>query len=304
MLKIGIIGLGDIATKAYLPVITKHDVEIHLHTRNREKLEGISNMYRLGYTHESLDSFISSGITAAFVHTTTSSHEAIIEQLLINNIDVYVDKPVTYNFDSSERLIALAEKQRRILMVGFNRRFAPAYAALKNLPDISMIILQKNRSSQPGNIRTFIFDDFIHVVDTLLHLFPYAISGISVNGKKDNDTLYHVTVQLVAASGAVAMGIMNRDAGTVEERLEVFTPRGKRIVEDVAHTYIHENKNVTRLSSDDWQTTLHKRGFEQIIDTFLTTVSASPRIVQPKDHTLLTHSICEEIVTQLHKTEL
>jgi virulence factor len=301
VLKIGIIGLGDIARKAYLPVITRHNIELHLFTRNCQVLSEISAMYRLDYTHESLDSLLTSGITAAFVHTATSSHQEIVEKLLYHDIHVYVDKPVTDNFDTTEAVFSLAAGRKRLLMVGFNRRFAPAYAAVKKLENISMIILQKNRRAQPGNIRAFIFDDFIHVVDTLLYLFPYPVTSIKVDGRKHENMLYHVTLQLVAASGAIAIGIMNRDSGTVEERLEIFTPVGKRIVEDVADAYTHENKNLVKIGADDWQTTLHKRGFEQIISAFLTAVSTPGPIDTPSDHTLLTHKICEQVVSELNK---
>lgn len=44
MLKIGVIGLGDIAKKAYLPVFSGiSNVEFHLYTRNAEKLTEISS---------------------------------------------------------------------------------------------------------------------------------------------------------------------------------------------------------------------------------------------------------------------
>lgn len=42
MLKIGVIGLGDIAQKAYLPVFAeKEDMEFHLYTRNHDKLKNL-----------------------------------------------------------------------------------------------------------------------------------------------------------------------------------------------------------------------------------------------------------------------
>ncbi len=44
---------------------------------------------------------------------------------------VCVDKPLAENVQDAERLIELAEKRKRTLMVGFNRRFAPLYQQLK-----------------------------------------------------------------------------------------------------------------------------------------------------------------------------
>src|SRR4051812_38485945 len=109
MLKIGIIGLGDIAQKAYLPVLSTRDAELHLFTRNTDKLAEIGSRYRISNLHADLDSIISSGISAAFVHTATTSHEDIIRRLLTSGIHVYVDKPITYDYASAEDLTLLAE---------------------------------------------------------------------------------------------------------------------------------------------------------------------------------------------------
>ena len=186
MLKIGIIGLGDIAQKAYLPVLSSKDLEIHLFTRNQERLIRIGRQYRLSNLHYSLGSILESGIKGAFVHTATESHESIIEQLLMHNIHVYVDKPITYDFASSKRLLDLAASRGLHLMVGFNRRYAPAYRELKLIKDPNMVIIQKNRHSLPGDIRTFVFDDFIHVIDTLRYLFTLPLKEVLVRGMKSN----------------------------------------------------------------------------------------------------------------------
>jgi virulence factor len=297
MLKIGVIGLGDIAQKAYLPVLSKKEVEVHLFTRDQVKLQDITAKYRFSHLHDSLDSMIRAGIQAAFVHTATGSHEDIVTMLLNNNIHVYVDKPITYDFASSERLLTLARKNDLILQVGFNRRYAPAIQNLKSLRNASMIIMQKNRKSLPGNVRTFIFDDFIHVVDTLLYLLPQPIEQMIVNGKKKDNLLYHVVVQFILAEGCIAIGIMNRDSGTNEEKLEVFTPEEKRIVYNVADTFILKDKNEMKVGVNDWESTLYKRGFEGIMDEFLQIVELRSGI-HHENH-LLTHQVCEEIVNKL-----
>lgn len=299
MLKIGIIGLGDIAQKAYLPIISKRNIDVHLFTRNDDTLLQLSELYRFKNIHRSIESLIASGVKGVFVHTSTSSHEAIIEQLLSHNIHVYVDKPITYDFKSSEKLVAMAEEKKLILMVGFNRRYAPSCRYLKELDDPNMIIMQKNRRSLPAELRNFIFDDFIHVVDTLLYLFPYPIEDLIINGRKKEHQLYHVTVQFISAEGATAIGIMNRDSGTVEERVEVFSSVEKRIACNIADVFVYKNRRETRLPVNDWETMLHKRGFEQIIDDFLHAVKTDTASPVAQSNILLSHKICEEIVTKL-----
>ncbi|HEY5747163.1 MAG TPA: Gfo/Idh/MocA family oxidoreductase [Chryseolinea sp.] len=299
MLKIGIIGLGDIALKAYLPVISTKNVELHLCTRDEARLTQIGAQYRLSHLHRTVESLIQSGVTGVFVHTATASHDAIVEQLLSHNIHVYVDKPITYHYASAEKLTGLARKNNLLLHVGFNRRFAPAYQYASTLQAANLIVLQKNRSALPGEVRTFIFDDFIHVVDTLLFLFPHPIEKMIVNGKKKDGLLYHVVVQFVAADGTTAIGIMNRDSGTVEERLEVASPEEKRVVVNLTDVTVYHDRNETRLVRDDWEPTLRKRGFDQVVDHFLLALKSGPSHQATTPDFLLTHKICEQIVEQL-----
>ncbi|GAB3539366.1 Gfo/Idh/MocA family oxidoreductase [Pontibacter brevis] len=299
MLKLGMIGLGDIAQKAYLPVISQRaDVELHLYTRNQEKLAHIGQQYRYQHLHQSLDALLHSGVKGAFVHGATDAHYELVEQLLQHNIHVYVDKPITYNYASSQALTELAESKGLILMSGFNRRYAPAYQKLKEVQEPNMVIMQKNRLALPAEVRTFIFDDFIHVIDTLRYLFPYSVEQLRVNGRREKGLLHHVTVQFVSA-GATAIGIMNRDSGTNEEKVEVMSASEKRVAYNVSDVVVLQGKDEKRLGSSDWEPTLHKRGFEQIVADFIQAVASGTSPAITAKDALATHEICERIVAEL-----
>jgi virulence factor len=298
-MKIGIVGLGDIALKAYLPVIGKRELEVHLCTRDAEKLETVAKQYRFDHRHGSVDSLISAGVQAAFVHTSTSSHYEIVRRLLENNIHVYVDKPVTYDYSSTEALIDLANKRKVTLMCGFNRRYAPAYAALREMEEVNMIIMQKNRRHLAEEVRRFVFDDFIHVIDTLLFLAPHTAERVSVTGKKYKRQLAHLVVEIISARGPTCIGVMNRDSGTTEERLEVFSPNEKRVVSELTDTLIFTGSQEIEQKNDNWESTLYKRGFEQITQHFLDIVSGRAAPTGLHKAILRTHQICEEVVRQL-----
>ncbi len=299
MLKIGIIGLGDIAQKAYLPVLCSKDLEIHLFTRNQERLVQIGRQYRITNIHTSLDSILKSGISGAFVHTATESHLNIIQTLLMHDIHVYVDKPISYDYASSKEMIDLAISRSLNLMVGFNRRYAPAYQELKQLVNPNMIILQKNRHSLPGDIRTFVFDDFIHVIDTMRYLFTLPVKEILVRGMKREGLLIHVIIQLIAENGSTAIGIMNRDSGTLEEKIEVFSSEEKKTVINMTDLSTMRQKVKTLSGVSDWESTLSKRGFENIIQDFLYTLESGNKPQFSMEDALMTHEMCEKVVNQL-----
>jgi virulence factor len=299
MLKLGIIGLGDIAKKAYLPVFSKlADVEFHLFTRNTNVLTEISTQYRFPHTHSSLTSLIECGIKGAFVHSSTESHEEIVRELLENGIHVYVDKPITYHLETTKELVELAERKGLILMTGFNRRFAPFYQAMTEIERPNMVILQKNRHSLPSDIRSFVYDDFIHVLDTVRYLLKGDVQETIVNGRVDNGMLYHVVVQFICKD-MTGIAIMNRDSGAVEERLEVMGTNEKRVVHDLDKIAIYRDQKEIAHSFNNWDSTLFKRGFEQIVEEFISAVGNGGFPSVTARDSLQTHEICELVVQQL-----
>jgi virulence factor len=108
MTKIGIIGSGDIAQKAYLPIISRRDVDLHLFARNSNAASNIAREYGIKNIHRTIDSLIDAGVEGAFVHTSTASHYEILKKLLSHGIHVYVDKPVTYDYASTKEIFELA----------------------------------------------------------------------------------------------------------------------------------------------------------------------------------------------------
>lgn len=300
MLKVAIIGLGDIAKKAYLPVLSsRRGIEFHICTRNENNLRELGEKYRFQFSHPSIELLLKAKPDCAFVNTATDAHYEVVKVLLQNGIHVYVDKPITMHYNLSKELVELAEHKKLILMVGFNRRYAPVYSNLKELENPSMIILQKNRSKLPDELRRFVVEDFIHVVDTLRYLFPYPIENLLVNGMKRENLLHHLTIQFISPTGETAIGIMNRDSGATEEKLEIMSKNEKRVVFNVSELQIQTDKNTLIVAESDWQSNLFKRGFDQMIDDFLEAVKNKtlPKIFAYD--ALLTHQLCETIVEKL-----
>ena len=182
-------------------------------------------------------------------------------------------------------------------MVGFNRRFAPAYAALQERPR-DIILMQKNRASFPGPARDMIFDDFVHVVDTLLSLVPGPVLQTSHEVRLVDGLLHHIVLHL-SGVGFAAIGVMNRMSGSDEESLEVMGGGEKWRVENLARTirYAAGTEEVTR--AGDWRPATWVRGIEQTCDAFLRLVQTGGTI--PPDASLPTHAICEAITADAER---
>ncbi|MBF9069743.1 Gfo/Idh/MocA family protein [Streptacidiphilus fuscans] len=299
---VGVIGLGDIAQKAYLPVLgALPGLDLRLMTRDRAKVERLGDAYRVapGHRFTDLGELIDSGIGAAFVHASTDQHVPIVERLLEADVDVYVDKPLDYTVEGARRLVELAERRGRSLMVGFNRRHAPGYVGAKESPR-DLIVLQKNRVGLAEAARTLVFDDFVHVVDTLRYLVPGEIEHVDVRARCRDGLVEHLVLTL-GGDGFTALGIMNRASGSTEEVLEVSGSDTKRAVVNLAEVIHHDSgrsgggQTVTRRG--DWIPVARQRGIEQAVLAFLDAVRAG-KLLDGRD-ALRTHELCEEIVRRI-----
>jgi virulence factor len=293
-MKVGCVGLGDIAQKAYLPVLgSLAGVELHLQTRTPATLTRVADGLHLPerQRHADLESLLAQGLDAAFVHAPTAAHPEIVDALLRAGVPTYVDKPLAYELDGSERLVALAEERNTGLAVGFNRRYAPGYAQCADHPR-ELILMQKNRIGLPERPRTMILDDFIHVVDTLRFLVPGPVDDVTVRARVENGLLHHVVLQL-AGDGFTALGVMNRLSGSNEEILEVSGQDTKRQVVNLAEVIDHKGQPTVRRRGD-WVPVARQRGIEQAVLAFLDAVRAG-KVLSARD-ALATHELCERVV--------
>lgn len=303
-MRVAMIGLGDIACKAYLPTLAaRSDVELCLVTRDQSKLAALAADWRPARFGTNLDDQIRVGLDAAFVHAATVAHEAITTRLLKAGIPTYVDKPLAADCAGAERLVELAEQKGVSLMVGFNRRFAPAYAQMREQPR-DLIVMQKHRVNHPDLPRNVIFDDFIHVVDTLRFLLPGTLRETQITQRQRDGKLHHVTLTLIGehdGATCTAIGVMNRVAGTSEEILEVSGVGSddraiRHRIHQLGETWVSEDGDDRRNLPNDWTPVARRRGIHQACDHFLFAVRAG-HILSARD-TLLTHRICENIVQQ------
>jgi virulence factor len=292
-MRVAVIGLGDIARKAYLPVLARvPGIELHLCTRDGEVLDRLGAEYRVQARHTSVPEVIEGGVDAALVHAATSAHPAIVERLLDAGVHVYVDKPIADNLADADRLVRQARAAGRSLMTGFNRRYAPGYTELLGLPR-DLVLMQKNRVGLAAPPRQVIFDDFVHVADTLRFLAPGEVTGTRVRTRVVDGLLEHVVLEL-SGGGFTAIGVMNRVSGAVEETCEVMGGGGKRRVVNLGDVTDYAPAGERLIRRGDWTPVARQRGIEQICLAFLAAVREG-RVLDGGD-ALLTHALCEEIV--------
>jgi virulence factor len=300
--RIAIVGLGKIAQKVYLPLVTGHSmVSPILCTRNRQVLNSLASQYRVEETSTSIEDLIRIKPDAVMVHTATEGHFSMVLQLLQANIPVFVDKPLCYSLNECEELLNLSTQKQCLLYLGFNRRFAPLIQLLAKHPNPSQIFWQKNRVNLPGNPRVFVFDDFIHVIDSFRYLTNGPIVNLKVIPKFKNDLLSSLQV-LWQQNDTVLNGFMHRESGLTEERIEYFTMGNKWVINEL-NTGIHfKNEQQFPILFDNWDTTSHKRGFDALFEDWIQALDKTFDTKRNQD-IWETHNLCETIVSSIEKQQ-
>jgi len=117
MMRVAVVGGGQIARKVYLPTLAgMDDVELAVLVEpDGQRREAIACKYRFAAAVASVDELPEGQVDAAFER----------------GIDVFSEKPMAADLAEAEEFAELAESSGRIFMVGFNRRFMPAYLKAK-----------------------------------------------------------------------------------------------------------------------------------------------------------------------------
>jgi len=300
-MRIGIVGIGDIAKKAYLPILSNvRDVQIVPCTRNQDTLNEVLKDYHLSEGYTDLDDLIQSGVDAIYVTSKTEVHYAMAKKILEAKIPCHLDKPISMNLKETEELVQCAKINNTLFMIGFNRRFVPYIQEVMSYGKPDLVVYQKNRDLYPDNIRRFIVEDFVHVVDTTRFLLQDEIIDVRVQGKKVDGKLVHVVVQFITPSNQGLL-IMNYLNGVTEEVIEVMHPQRKSIIRNLSSIETYEKSVFTKKPESDWIPTLKKRGFENLRNAFLDAVKNKTSSPVSGEDALVSHQICEKIVELLEK---
>jgi virulence factor len=298
-MRIALVGLGDIAQKAYLPLIASDErVTPLLCTRNPAVLDKLARQYRIAECFTELGDLLASRPDAVMIHAATAVHLELATQCLRAGIPTFVDKPLCDTLAGVEELANLALAQDYPLFVGFNRRYLPAMAEARSQP-LTEIHWQKHRHALPGTPRSFLFDDFIHVLDSLCYYGGAPdgeVHAVLRPDMKDNSLLAGVSASWQSGDRAIS-GSMNRSAGITEERIDAYGDNLSLHIENCTRGTIARDKSLQTLAPDDWQSVLTQRGFVAMLAHWYQQIEAGRADGALIESYLHGHRLAEQLVT-------
>ena len=235
--RLSFIGSGNYASSTLIPAFKSSGAELVSVVSS----QGVSGVYvgkKFGFAETTTDAdsiFYDDSIDAVVITTRHDSHASFILKAIRTGKHIFVEKPLCITLDELKE-IQSAYDPTKILMLGFNRRFAPQVQKIKTLLSATSspksFIITINAGSIPSDHWTQDFEvgggriigEACHFIDLMRFLVGDQII-LWKSTYMDSRTRDTVSINLTFMDGSIGTihYFSNGPKSLPKERLEVFT---------------------------------------------------------------------------------
>jgi predicted dehydrogenase/threonine dehydrogenase-like Zn-dependent dehydrogenase len=239
---IGLVGSGNYATAVLIPAFKAAGARL----RTVASSAGVSGLHagrKYGFEQTTTDSdsiFADASVNALVVATRHDNHASMVVKALRAGKNIFVEKPIALTESELEEIEtahadAAAKGKAPLVMVGFNRRFAPQVAKMKSLlagaRGPKAFVMTVNAGAIPAEHWTQdrevgggrIVGEGCHFIDLLRFLAGERITAVRTN-TMDSPSADSVSIELRFADGSIGTVhyLANGSKSFPKERVEVF----------------------------------------------------------------------------------
>jgi predicted dehydrogenase len=204
-IRIGIVGLGRVASKTHIPVLRSiEDVEVVSGAeKNPERAGRVKNLYKLSSVYSDYEEmYASEELDGVYVCLPHHLHADASKKALERGIHVLCEKPMGISAEEAAEIIGMAEQRGLVLMPGYKMRYAKNFAKAKKMIEGGLLgrIIQvqgtfvtpgpyiawdpKSEWHLDGKWHGAIYDSGCHLVDLLLYLVPGEVQNVRAFSQK------------------------------------------------------------------------------------------------------------------------
>ena len=272
-----IIGAGGIAEKAYFPLLNSWPyLEIAgVYSRSERTIEEAGKKWGFQFTTTNIEDLLELKPDAAFVISSTESHYQFCKLFLENGVDVYSEKSLTESSKESYELARIAEQYKRILAIGFNRRYALLCEKAKEIisnRQIQFALFQKHRP-EPSHEELFQYylDDVIHQIDLVRFFCGEVNARTTICDRVDEKVSSALSIMDIPGGGRVVVAV-SRAAGAWQETVDIHGSGISLHIDMFRHLVVRYKDHEVVYGTDragNWTNDLKERGFQGEIAHFL-----------------------------------
>ena len=252
---VGFVGAGSFARAVLLPVIRHERGSRLVGVANASPVSSSSIAREFDFEYATADAqriLDDPNVQCVFIGTRHNLHARFVADALRNGKHVFVEKPLALSLEELSDVIAAYESNPSLLMVGFNRRFAPLVQKTKEFfaQRSTPLVVNYRVNAGPVDPDSWpqdpevgggrILGEVCHFVDTISFLTDATARRVSTSGVRAQGlpalTWDNVITTLELADGCIASityAALGHEAsrGVRKERIEVFGEGGVAIVD-------------------------------------------------------------------------
>ncbi len=245
---IGFIGAGNYAKSFLIPAFARNKAKLNiLVSQTGINASPLSKKYNFNYLSSDIQDIFQKNIcNTVVIATRHNSHAKFVLEAIKQKKNIFVEKPLCLNLKELDQIECKyldlfnktqVDKEKPLLMVGFNRRFAPLTKKLKSFikqhKSVKSIIYTCNAGAIPTdhwlNSPTLgggrIIGEAIHFVDLTRFLIDSPIRDIKVNCAKNSQLPDSFVINISFEDGSIGVVnyFSNGSRKFPKERIEVFS---------------------------------------------------------------------------------
>ncbi len=252
---IGVVGAGVFARSVLMPALARHARIAAVATATGASARASAKRFKAGLaTTDPAAIFTADQLDAVVIATRHDTHAEYAERALRAGKHVFVEKPLALGPDELRRIEAAASDSDAVLVVGFNRRFAPLARRLrKELAGHGPLLISYRVNAGPLPRSHWVHDPNVgggRVVGEMCHFIDLAsflcgaaptksvTTAVSGASQPRDDEL---VTTLTFADGSVATILYSAlgDSSLSKERIEVIGEAGAAVLDDFRELHVH-----------------------------------------------------------------
>jgi predicted dehydrogenase/threonine dehydrogenase-like Zn-dependent dehydrogenase len=267
-LGVSFIGAGNFARGVLLPVV-KRTAGLKLEgiaTATGISAKNTAEMFGFAYsTTDATQIFNSPETDAVFIATRHDNHAELSAEALRRGKNVFVEKPLATTVEGLREVVQAARQSNGLLLVGYNRRFAPLAGEVKrhfaNRAGSMTILYRINAGQLPpehwshdtteGGGR--VIGEVCHFIDFVQYLtdsLPVQVSAVRVPESRSAGFVDDsVTISMGLADGSIASIVYTASGNNAvaKERVEIFADGSIVLLDDFKSAEINSGKKAIKL---------------------------------------------------------
>ena len=267
---ISIIGAGSHATNELIPLLNRmKNVEFRgINSATGVRAQALGKKYKFNFCTSKPNSIFSDDESdCVYILTRHDTHAELAVSALEAGKHVFVEKPLALSEDELKSVADAQKSSGRILLVGFNRRYAPMAIKMRNFfgtrAQPLSIYYRSNVGFRPKDHWLhnpqqgggLILGEVCHFIDFCYWFVNAPIIGIDISALNGSDTglisedNVHITLKFSDGSVATITYLSNGSTTYSRERIEVHCDNKSASLTDFKRLILADGKKVKRFNN-------------------------------------------------------